>query len=192
MKRIFFPALLAFAIIVPGCSDDEEDKGSFNVTLDGTEREVSVFRATLTISDGQGTSHGHGSHTLRIDGLIDEDTVGIDISNWDFQEPPDNAVLVKDYYNIFIDGEMEVGEQTETCLQTSSNSRVCQGSLISYLTGDKLFSSYSGETVIISLTKCDGKRVSGTFDITLTNPYNEADKLVLNGSLKDLQYTVKR
>lgn len=192
MKRIFFPALLALAIIVPGCSDDEEDKGSFKVTLDGTEKEVSVSRATLTISDGQTSSSGRGSHVLRIAGMIDDDSISIFISNWDFQEPPDNALLVKDYYNIFFYDELEVGEKTETCMKTSVNSMACEGTEVKYLRGDKLFSSNSSEAVVISLTKCDGKRVSGTFDITLINPYDEADKLVINGSLTDLRYTVKR
>lgn len=184
--------MLALAIIVPACSDDDDDKGSFNVTLDGIETAVSVTGATLTVSDGQSSSSGRGSNTLRIDGMIGENAISVDISNWDFQEPPDNAILVKDYYNVFTEDELEVGEKTETCMKTSGTTRVCEGTLLKYLTGDKTFSSHSSEAVIISLTKCDGKRVSGTFNITLINIHDEAETFVLSGSLTDLRYTVKR
>lgn len=193
MKRnIFSAALLALAIIVPGCSDDEEDKGSFKVTLDGPEKEVVVTGATLTISDGTGTN-SRGSHSLRIEGMIDEDMISVGISNWDFQEPPDNALLTKEYYNIFSElDDLAVGEQTETCMRTSSNTQVCEGTLINFFQGDKVFSSYSSEAVVITLTKCDGKRVSGTFDITLISPHNESEHIVLSGSLTDLRYVIER
>jgi hypothetical protein len=186
MKYYIALAVLLKAFVFSGCDDDEEDTGSFTMTVQGTEKNVTVKQATLTVSGGQNSSSGQSSHTLRIAAMVGEDSIYVGVSNWEFQEPPDNAVFTKDYYNVFSDNE-------ELCHQASGNVVACEGVLIKYMTGDKLFGSYHKDdaTLILHISKCDGQKVSGTFDITLENVYDNEDTKVVAGVFTDLSYTVK-
>jgi hypothetical protein len=193
MKNILFASLLIAAFIFSACDDDDAtDTGSFKVTLSGTEKVVTVTKATVTVASGTNSTTDQPYHKLNIEGAVGDDTITIMVSNWDFQEPPDNAVFAKDYYNNEVDHELEVGEKTETCMRTASQQMTCEGVLISYLQGDKTYWSFQLiDTVVLSVEKCDGQRVSGTFDITLANPYDETESMVVKGTFTNLPYTVR-
>lgn len=192
MRNILFAALLLGAFIFSGCDDDDaQDVGSFKVTHAGAETDVEITMATLTVSSGQNSASGRSSHKLNISGDVHDESISILVSNWDFQDPPDNAIFAKEYYNVFLDEQLEVGEETETCMRVSTNQNVCEGILISYTKGDKTFSSFSLENdVVLKVDKCDGQRITGTFNIVLTNPYDETDQLVVKGTFTNLPYTV--
>jgi hypothetical protein len=179
--KLLFSTLLLSAIIFSGCDDDDQNNGSFQITVQETETRVSVSKATLTVSGGQTSGSGQGSHALRIAGGVMEDSVSILISNWDFQEPPDNAIITKDYYN------------EDLCHQVSENKKVCEGAIIQYMEGDKIYWSFSkDETIkILHITKCDGNSVSGTFELELENIYDNEDKKFVSGAFTDLPYTVR-
>ncbi len=186
MKFSIFLALLLQVILFSGCDDEEDDKGSFTMTLQSTETNVAGTKATLTVSGGQTSSSGQASHTLRIAGKVNEDSISISISNWEFQEPPDNAIITKDYYNVYSDNE-------ELCQKASSNVTVCEGTLIKYMEGDKLFASFSKDdvTLILDIIKCDGNKVSGKFEIELENVYDNNETKTVKGEFTDLKYTVR-
>lgn len=190
MRKILFAALLIQTLAFSACND-EEDPGTFKVTMNDIEHRVSIATAWLTVSEN---ANGIGYHALRIIGVMGEDSLRVIVSNWEFQEPPANAIHVKDYYNVDTPGELEVGEETETCKQVSENQRVCEGVVVEYKSDGELFSSYSQEpeVVILSISKCSGKRVSGTFSIALQNPHNEEEVIVVSGVFEDVRYTVKR
>jgi hypothetical protein len=179
--KLLFSTLLLSAIILSGCDDKEESIGSFEITVQSTETQVSVSKATLTVSGGQTAGSGQGSHALRIAGGVMGDSISILISNWDFQEPPDNAIIIKDYFN------------EDLCHQVSENQRVCEGAIIQYMEGDKIYWSFSKDESIqiLHITKCDGNRVSGTFDLELENVSDNEDKKSVSGEFTDLQYTVR-
>jgi hypothetical protein len=192
MKRFFIAAVLAVTGILSGCSDDD-DKGSFKLTQDGMEENVSVKVATLTVHDAETSSTGRASHVLKIEGLVGEDSVKITISNWDFQEPPDQAIHLKNYYNVFMDEELAVGESNETCMKVAANQNVCEGAIIFYTKNGKTFYSFSNDAaeLIIQITACDGQRTSGNFDLTLENPHNLGEKMQISGVFKDLKYGIR-
>jgi hypothetical protein len=182
MKLLFFSTLLISALLFSACDEDEhENHGSFTVTVQDTETQVFISKATLTVSGGQTAGSGQGSNTLRIAGGVMEDSITISISNWEFQEPPDNAIITKDYYN------------EDLCQQVSENKNVCEGAIIQYLEGDKIYWSFSKDetTLILHITKCDGNRVSGTFNLDLENVYDNDDKKTVSGEFTDLLYTVR-
>ncbi len=181
------------AFILSSCQDENEDRGVFEIALDGANKKVSVTSATLKVGNGQHSASGSGFHTLSISALVEGETVTISVSNWDFQEPPSKAIFVKDYHNVYLDEVLEVGEGTETCMKVSENQTVCEGVVISYTQGDKTFTSslLDNNTVILSVTKCDGARISGTFDISLVNPHDTSDIVVIQGTFTNLPYTVK-
>jgi uncharacterized lipoprotein YehR (DUF1307 family) len=192
MKKFFIAIVLAVTGILSGCNDDD-DKGSFKITQDGTEENVSVKVATLTVHDAETSSSGRASHVLKIEGLVGEDSVKIMISNWDFQEPPDQAIHLKSYYNAFMYEELEVGESNETCMKVADNQNVCEGAIISYTKNGKMFYSFSNDeaVLIIAITACDGQRTSGNFDLSLENPHNLGEKIQISGVFKDLKYTIR-
>lgn len=156
------------------------------MTLQSTETNVTVTKATLTVSGGQTSSSGQASHTLRIAGKVNEDSISLSVSNWEFQEPPDNAIITKKYFNVYSDNE-------ELCRQASSNVRVCEGVLIKYMEGDKLFTTFSKDdaTIILDITKCDGNKVSGSFDIEMENIDDNDETRTIKGEFTDLKYTVR-
>lgn len=192
-KKNLLIILLIPAFILSACQDDNEDRGTFEIALDGANKKVSVTTATLKVGNGQYSASGRGFHTLSISAMVEGETVTVLVSNWDFQKPPAKAIFVKDYYNVYLDEVLEVGEETETCMKVSDNQTVCEGVSISYTQGDKTFTSFSLEddTVILSVKKCDGARISGTFDITLTNPHDILDITVIQGTFTNLPYTVR-
>ncbi len=191
--KSILPVLLIPVIILSACQDDEEKRGKFEIALDGADKNASVTTATLTVSDGQHSDNGRGFHKLSISAEVEGETVNISVSNWDFQEPPADAIFAKDYRNVYLDEELAVGEGTETCMKVLTNQIVCEGVLISYTKGDKTFMSYPLEdnTVILSVKKCDGTRIAGTFDIPLTNPHDLSATMHIRGTFTDLPYVVK-
>ena len=106
MKNTLFVALLLGAFIFSGCDDDEQDLGSFKVTQNGSESDVSITTATLTVGSGQNSASGRAFHKLNISGDIGDEAISVTVSNWDFQEPPDKAIFAKDYYNVLLDEEL--------------------------------------------------------------------------------------
>ena len=84
---LLFSTLLLSVTIFSGCDDDDQSNGSFEISVQEKETHVSVSKATLTVSAGQTSGSGQGSHALRIAGGVMEDSISILISNWDFQEP---------------------------------------------------------------------------------------------------------
>jgi hypothetical protein len=191
MAKTLTALALALTFLFSGCS--EEKTSVFELTLDGTNKNVSVETTTLTVHSAEDSESGRAAHVLKIEGKTGEDSFEVTISNWDFQEPPEKAIAPKDYYNVFLDEELEVGQHNGTCMRVAANSNVCEGVIISYTKNGTSFYSTSNENseLIIQITKCDGQRTSGNFDLMLENPHNTTEKVHISGSFKDLKYKVR-
>jgi hypothetical protein len=188
MKRsIVAIGILLIGFVTIRCGkDDDASKSSMTLKVDGQAVELSVSTATLSFE----TQNDHEGRALQMLGSANGKMLTIGISNWDFQNPPENGIKVKTYTAAF--DENIVGEAE--CLSLDGGSvELCEGILITYTVGDKMYMSalYEGEyDGFVKVTACDGsaKKASGEFDLKLDD--GEGNELALEGSFENVTYIV--
>lgn len=186
MKKITLPVLIAILAIFVRCDDDHNNgnPNSMTVIMDGTELRVSQVRGTLYFMEIQ----FHEFTGLLISGKIDGNHFSIRVQNWDFQNPPHNAVFTKDYFNIFF-GDRNL-EGTD-CLTLDGGNKLCEWGYIEYHIddgtwfGETYFSRFDDSIdAFIKITSCDGERASGEFQAKMVSDKN--NELVLSGTFNSL------
>lgn len=120
-------------------------------------------------------------------------TITIGISNWDFQNPPENGILEAEYDATFDIEAMDQANPNGDCLALDGSNAgitLCSGGVITYtLQGDVYTSIFDGNTeATITITKCTKKKISGSFTANLENV--NGDNLTVSGTFKNVKYEV--
>ena len=192
MRKIsLFLSVALFAtlsLVLSGCGDDEASSPSLTLNIDGTNIKVTTVTGLLIFSD----ESGHEARTLNLTGLTKNgDYLSIQVTNWDFQNPPANGLVVKKYYNLF-DGEE--GIASADCLDIGDGVSLCDAGVVTFIPDaeDEIYTSAFDEDVegVIEITASKGKKVSGTFDVILTGFSNETD-IHAKGTFKNVGYRIE-
>ncbi|PKP21494.1 MAG: hypothetical protein CVU05_06640 [Bacteroidetes bacterium HGW-Bacteroidetes-21] len=152
----------AFSFI--SCNHDDEttptptsptsSTATLNFTINGTSYSSTSFNNTLVSASQSGQS----GNRMDIRGTFDSNkTLILSVSNWDWQNPPTNGVLVKKY-------DTQVSGPNADC-QTISGTMYCDGALGTYMFGSDYHMTISQDAGYIEITSCDptSKKVSGNF-----------------------------
>lgn len=111
---------------------------------------------------------------------VDGGTFILSVSNMEWQNPPSDGVLEKIYYTNPFDPR-------SACKDINGN-EYCDEGLASYIKGAEQY--YSDEVNgTITITSCDNvnKVVSGTYDVTIIEFFEE-DTITVSGAFTDLCY----
>jgi len=193
MKKLILFSTIAIGIF-SGCSEDDDTNNNNNnnnsscsgatmsVNFAGSNSTHTAFNNTLLKQQ----SNGQDARRLDLRTNIANGTLVLSVSNWDFQNPPENGVLVKSYTTLDFGPGM-------SCTNISGFD-FCDGALVTYVelsSGTSYFSvgESSGGFVDIDVCDANNKIVSGTFSDILVDFINE-DTIEVSGTFSNLCYTV--
>jgi len=182
MKNTVFLSVLCLFLI--SCESDEpgnNQQAKMNVDKDGVSFTITEFSNSL-IEETQIDSTGR---RLDLRAEVDGGTLFVSISNWDWQNPPEDGVLEKKY-----DTGDDEGSNTE-CKETP-NATYCDGGLGTYSIGSDIYMTgeeYSDSEGIITISKNDpsNKTVSGSFDFTVEDFFGDST-ITFKGTFENLVY----
>lgn len=182
--------ILLTSITLTHCGDNEF-KPSVSYTIDGENQKVVTVTATLQFE----TQYDHEGRSLYITAAAGTSKLlSVAISNWDYQSPPDNGILVKTYDATF-DFDTNEDNDLATCLELTGDNEgvfLCDGALVTYIgNNDIYFSAFGNNTqASVTVTACSPSKrtISGTFTAKVQN-FNE-EELTITGEFKNAKYTV--
>lgn len=190
IKLIGLLSILLATLTFTHCGDNDF-KPSVSYTIDGENQKVASVTATLQF-EAQYDHEGRSLYITAAAGL--SKMLSVAVSNWDYQNPPDNGILTKTYDATF-DFETNEDNDLATCLElTGGNEGVflCDGALVTYIgNNDIYFSAFGSNTqASVTVTACSPSKrtISGTFTAKVQN-FNE-EELTIAGEFKNVKYTV--
>jgi hypothetical protein len=158
--------------------------------MDGVAQTATNFNNTLLVYPQ------NGSEERRLDLRADlgDDLFIVSVSNWAFQNPPENGIVTKVYdTNVSANGGMG---PNRVCNSTSSGN-LCDAGLGSYMVDGitSMSENLSGEptgTITITENNAADRTVSGTFDFKVSSmiPPNTTP-VHFTGSFTDLSYIIQ-
>ena len=187
MKKLLY--LSCLILFFSACKKDDDPAKSTNdpimeVEKDGESFTVTQFNNTLLV-DNQG---GETGRRLDLRGEVDGGTLFITVSNWDWQNPPENGILVKNYHT---NEDFDQGPDTQ-CMDDGTFT-YCDGGLGTYQISNTeiLFSEdledESFGSITITENDPEAKTVSGSFDFIVTDLFNE-NIITFKGTFSNLNY----
>lgn len=185
MKKLFSRLFILLVLVqFIGCNgDDASPSASISLSIDGAKQSVKFSGAQLLVED-----YGdHEGRSLNITAISGTNVLTVAVSNWSFQNPPEDGVIAKKYENLFTDQTLDKGQ----CMSEGIE-EYCDGGTVTY-TSDDFYASafYEGSYAgFVHITKCDtkSKRISGTYDVVVSN---DTDEFTLKGEFKNVPYLVQ-
>jgi hypothetical protein len=185
-------SILMLSGIFTFCGDEAEPAEStlFAYSVGGITKNVQSINGML--QSEKHFDHEERSLKITVSNSVSQ-MVTIGISNWDFQNPPKDAIIEGEYDATFdIEGMDEANPNGECLELTGGNAGVtlCSGGFITYtLQGDVYTSTFDGSTeATIIITKCTKRKISGSFTAILENLSGE--ELTVSGTFKNVKYEV--
>lgn len=185
--------MLASAFVFTFCGDDDKPSTpQFSYTIDGKSEPVEYVNASLQ-SDIQADHEGRSLNLTFVKAGVFK-SLSIAVSNWDFQNPPDNGILTGEY-DVAWDYETNEGENPlANCLSFEDGLTLCDGGLVNlYMENDHYSSVFYGNTAAsITISKCDpsSRTVSGTFN-TKVGLLDGTKQHTVTGSFENVNYTIR-
>ena len=192
MKTKISLMLIIALIAVVSCKKDKEANPSGNnpvnsaatlsFKINGVNYTSTVFNNTLI----DASQNGQSGKRLDIRGSFDSGKMLIlSVSNWDWQNPPINGIVVKKY-------DTDIMGVNTVC-QDYSGVTYCDGALGTYILGSEYHMTFS-ETIpgYIQISSCDAasKKVSGSFYF-VTSDMSETVFDTIEGTFTNQVYTVQ-
>jgi len=185
IKTIFSLLFILSLVSLSSCKKDKktEESNTSNAKMelikDGVKHNITSFNNSLMNE----TQNGHSGRRMDLRCNVDGGTFVLSLSNWDWQNPPANGVLIKSY------DTDESG--TNTKCKDVSGDQLCDGGLGTYLVGStNYYSTGDNDSAgVITITKNDtqNKTVSGSFEFAATDIFTKAD-IKFSGTFSDLNY----
>ena len=185
MKNLMLFFLLGLLSMSCGNDDDNNmntDEEIMEVEKDGISFTVTSFNNTL-LEDVQADEAGR---RLDIRGDVDGGTLIITVSNWNWQNPPENGVLEKIY-----DTDEDIDSSNTDCME-GNNFTYCDGGLGTYILGTKTYLTGVLDNAIpgnitISENDSNNRRVSGSFEFMTTDLFR-TEEISFKGTFQNLKY----
>ncbi len=193
MRKLFF-LFFATSLFFFSCGNDDEtspqnaDQGTMTVTKNGDTFEITEFTNRIIIAE-QG---GREGRQLSLNCEVDGGSLFVSVSNWDFQNPPVNGIVVKSYPTN--EDAFDPGPDTD-CID-DPNFTFCDGGEVTYSKDGTTFYSdfldddnYRG-IITISDNDTDKRTVSGSFDVKIEAfpPTDPVSSISLSGTFSDVKY----
>lgn len=184
MKKIIWG--MAVCLLLFACEQTEDPApASMTVSKDGTSFTVTSFNNTL-VKESQ---LGNPGRRLDLRGEVDGGFLVLSVSNWDWQNPTENGILLKSYdtNTDYIDNP-----GTHSVCEETPSFTMCDGALLTYIVGNDQWMSenmdpiYNG-TITITQNDDANKTVSGNFDGTVKSFFGE-EYIEFSGSFTNLTY----
>jgi hypothetical protein len=190
IHRLSLASILLTSVLFTHCGGDDF-KPSVSYTIDGENQKVASVTASLQFE----TQYDHQGRSLNITAAAGTSKLlSVVVSNWDYQNPPDNGILTKTYDATF-DFETETENDLATCLElTGVNEGVflCDGALVTYIgNSDIYFSAFDGNTeASVTITGCNPSKrtISGSFMAKIQN--FDSNELTVSGEFKNVKYSI--
>ena len=183
--------VLTLSLVFTFCGDDTTTESTiFAYSVDGVTKNVQSITGTMQSE----IQFGHEGQSLHLDVSNNmSQTVTLNVSNWDFQKPPKDGIIEREYDATFDTKQMNGSNPKGECLAlTGANAGItlCDGGFITFTSGGEVYTSlYSGNTdATIKITKCTKRKISGSFTASLKN--SNGKKLSVSGSFKNVKYKV--
>jgi hypothetical protein len=184
MKNItYFLTIILFASLTNcGSKDPAPTAPSITLSIDGASKSATISSSILLVE-----TTGNKGRSLGVNALEGSNLLILSISNWDFQNPPADGILVKTYY----DNSNPSPNPKSTCIQVNSTA-LCDNALVTYLIGTDYYSSigYDGPAYesIIKITANDAtaKKISGEYDFKVQSA--TGTQLTLKGKFDNVSY----
>ncbi|HEU5292204.1 MAG TPA: hypothetical protein VFU05_16255 [Cyclobacteriaceae bacterium] len=188
---------LVFILTMSGmftfCSDNTtEESTHFVYSADRITKSVQTITGLLQTKVEY--SHKQQSLTISASNSFSE-MVTITVTNWDFQNPPENGVLEKKYDATY---DAELGENQSPYVECidltgpNQGTSLCDGAVVTFTMDGELYTSiFIGNedgTVTISESDPVNKSISGSFDVHVQQSIGK--KVKLSGTFTNVKYTV--
>ena len=183
--------ILASAFVFTFCGDDDKPSTpQLTYTLDGESQNIQAVSGILQSQ----IEHNHEGRALNINAVVGNgQTLSIAVSNWDFQNPPDNGVLTGEYDATWDFEDTETENPFANCLSLDGGVTLCDGGLVSLISASKFYTSvFDGNTeASITISKCDApnRTVSGTFSAIISE-FDGVEQFTITGSFTNVKYIV--
>ena len=183
--------ILTLSFTFTFCGDDSTVESTlFAYSIDGVSKNVQSISGQMQ-SEIQFDHEGQNLH-LNILNTASQ-VMTLNITNWDFQKPPKDGVIEREYDATFDTKQMNGSNPKGECLAlTGANAgrTLCDGGFITVTSGGEVYTSlYTGNTEgTITITKCTKRKISGSFTGSLKN--SNGKKITVTGSFKNVKYEV--
>ncbi len=177
---------LGVLLFLPSCKEDEavveeEEQAVLEIKKDGTDYTISEFNNTLVDAE----QNGQLGRRMDIRCEVGGGTLILSISNWSWQNPPEDGIISKTY---------ATNSNGYISTNTACSGAFCDGGLGTYnFDGGAYFSDGITEEeegqIIISSNDTEKKEVSGSVDIIVKN-FALDEQVEFKGTFKNLPYTV--
>jgi hypothetical protein len=185
MNRALGVLFIFLIITFSNCSSsDPTVAASVTLSIDGTTKAAIFTAAQLIVK-----TTGEQERAISINAAAGSDLLILNVSNWGYQNPPANGLLIKTYFSLFDDA----GRAKATCLQKGITS-YCDSNLITYLEGSTFYSSgfYTGDpyetTIKVTANDSAKKTISGEYDAKVQS--TSGTVLILKGKFTNVSYLV--
>jgi hypothetical protein len=188
IRLLLFVVPFAFTF----CGDDEGSL-NFSYKVDGESQQVGTVSAFLESE----IQYDHEGRALSITAAVGfSKMLIVSVSNWDFQNPPDNGILTGEYDATF-DFESNEENPLAECLALDGDNTgvtLCEGALVTYILDGEIYTSVFGDApeATITITECNtgNRTVSGTFTAKMQN-FDTEEVLTITGSFSKVKYTIQ-
>jgi len=162
--------------------EDVVDNGTMEIKKNGVEYTVKTFNNTFI----QEVQEGYKGRRLDLRCNVDGGTFIVSVSNWDWQNPPTNGILVKAYDT---DAAAISGKNTQC--KEYPDATLCDAGLGSYFLsgGNNIYMTNGAADGTITVTANDAtnRRISGSFKFTTFDFFYE-DSIRFEGTFTNLTY----
>jgi len=185
--------ILASAFVFTFCGDDDKASApQLSYMIDGESVPVENVNGSLQ-SEIRADHEGRSLNLIFVKAGVFK-LLSVAVSNWDFQNPPDNGILIGEYDAAWDYENTEEENPLADCLSLEGGLTLCDGGLVTLHMENDLYSSvFEGNTAAtITISKCDlnTRTVSGTFNAKV-GLLDGSEQHTVTGSFENVKYTIR-
>ncbi|HEX8546872.1 MAG TPA: DUF6252 family protein [Cytophagaceae bacterium] len=189
MKNFFVACLLAAVLFNCNKKKDEPSPSTGAPTTNSSEcgtltvKKGLVSHTVTSFNNSLLFDRSQEGRRLDIRGTVDGGTFVITVSNYDFQNPPENGIKLKTYFE----------DYTQSECKDDGEISYCDGMLGTFLKDNKTYMTFADEGdgfVVISSMDTNNKKVSGSFKFTAMT-IDRTDTIPFSGTFSNLCYSLK-
>ena len=188
-----FPLYFLLFLIIFACDSDDDSMSSSSMVVEKNGVTYSIDSYYNSVS--KVTENGNTQTYLHIRGGLDDGHLVLEVSNWDWQNPPENGILTKTYdtNNEVRGNNADVGPNTDCTLEDEIF--YCDRSEGLFIIGEYTYATAyveDGDRGRIQILENDtiNQTVSGSFEF-VTYSYWTKEYISFDGTFENLEYVIE-